>query len=423
MSIAGDFAKFKKSREFDIPEDMIIPAFRAEFEDIKRHGHREYINTGGRGSTKSSFISEVVMWILKNNRQMHALVLRQVKDTLKDSVYAQIVWAINMLGLEGEVRLKSSPLEIIFKSTGQRIYFRGADDPMAIKSIKPPFGFIGAVWFEELDQFRGDAAVRNIQQSAIRGGSGAYILKSFNPPRSDINWANKYVKLPKDSMLVTHNTYKDVPPEWLGEDFISQAEELRETNPEAYAHEYEGIANGTGGAVFENIKIRRITDDEIKIFDRIYRGIDWGWYPDYNRYHEMYYGKKRLYIFGEVSCRKTSNEAFLDMLQGHGLQRHYEVTCDSSEMKTISDFRSRGYNFRPAIKGPGSVEAGMKWLCSLDEIIIDPVRCPMAAAEFSDYEWDTNKAGEVISGYPDRDNHSIDAVRYALEKVWRRAGT
>ncbi len=421
MSIANEFLKFKQGLQFDIPDNMIIPSFKEELADIKRHGHREYINTGGRGSTKSSFMSEALIYVLKNNRQMHALVLRQVKDTLKDSVYAQLIWAINELGLSDEVRFKVSPLEIEFKATGQKIYFRGADDPMTIKSIKPPFGFIGVVWFEELDQFHGDAAVRSIQQSAIRGGTGAYIFKSFNPPKSDINWANKYVKMPKDSMLVTHNTYLDVPPEWLGEDFIAEAEELKATNPTAYDHEYGGKANGTGGAVFGNVRIREITDGEIMIFDRIYRGIDWGWYPDYNRYHSMYYGKGRLYIFGEVSCRQTSNKAFAQLLLDYGLKKNQSVTCDR-EIKSINDFRDWGFKFNPAVKGPGSVDTGMKWLCSLKEIIIDPKRCPMAAKEFAEYEWDTNKSGEVISGYPDRDNHSIDAVRYALENIWRRAG-
>lgn len=421
MSIATDFLKFSESQHFDIPEHMIIPDFREEFEDIKKHGHREYINSGGRGSVKSTFMGLVLMWIIKNHKNMHALVLRQVKDTLKDSVYAQLIWAINELGIADEVRLKVSPLEIEFKATGQRIYFRGADDPMSIKSIKPPFGFIGVVWFEELDQFKGDASVRSIQQSAIRGGSGAYILKSFNPPKSDINWANKYVKNPKSSMMTVHNDYRGVPPEWLGEDFIAEAEELKKTNPAAYEHEYLGIANGTGGSVFGNVKLRTITDEEIQIFDRVYRGIDWGWYPDYNRFHEVYYSKKRLYIFGEVSCRQTSNEDFKDMLLKHGLKKRQLVTCDrANEMKSISDFNRWGFNFAPAVKGPGSVETGMKWLCSLNEIIIDPVRCPMAAKEFTEYEWETNKTGEVLSGYPDKNNHSIDAVRYALERVWRR---
>ena len=421
--IANEFLKFTESRSFNVPEGMIIPAFRDEFEDLKKHGHREYINTGGRGSTKSSFMSICIIQILKNNRDMHALILRQVKDTIKDSVYAQLIWAINELGISDEVRLKKSPLEIEFKATGQRIYFRGADDPMTIKSIKPPFGFIGVVWFEELDQFHGDAAIRSIQQSAIRGGSGAYILKSFNPPKSDIHWANKYVKTAGENTMAVHNTYRDVPPEWLGEDFIGQAEELRLTNPDAYEHEYEGIANGTGGLVFTNVKLRPITDNEIRVFDRIYRGIDWGWYPDYNRFHEVYYSQKRLYIFGEVSCRQTSNENFRDMLLKYGLKKNQYVTCDrANEMKSINDFNRWGFKFAPAVKGPGSVESGMKWLCSLKEIIIDPVRCPWAAKEFSEYEWETNKAGEVLSGYPDRDNHSIDAVRYALERVWKRAG-
>lgn len=421
MGIAGDFLNFKKKTVFEIPEEMIIPDFKAEYDDIKEHGHREYINTGGRGSTKSSFMSEIVLWVIKNNKRMHALVLRQVKDTLKDSVYAQIIWAINALGLENEVMLKVSPLEVVFKSTGQRIYFRGADDPMTIKSIKVPFGHIGVVWFEEFDQFRGEAAVRSIQQSAIRGGSGAIILKSFNPPKSSSHWANKYAARDRSAVMHVHNTYEGVPKEWLGEDFIAEARQLKAENPEAYEHEYGGMANGTGGVIFSNVILREITDSEIASYDRIYRGIDWGYYPDYNRFHVMHFHQKRLYIFGEVSCRQTSNEDFCKLLQAYGVSKADRVTCDR-EMKSIADFKSWGYRFFPAVKGPGSVEAGMKWLTSLREIVIDPKRCPWAAKEFTEYSWDTNKAGEVLSGYPDRDNHSIDAVRYALERVWRRPG-
>ena len=424
MSFASDFVKYKKSLTFDLPRECIIDKFLEVHEDIKAGRHTEYNFTGGRGSTKSSFVGFEVINCLKNNRDMHAMVCRNIGNTLKDSVYAQIEWCIEALGITDEFEFSKSPLEIKLKATGQKIYFRGADDPTKIKSIKPAFGYIGILWFEELDQFKGEAAIRSIRQSAIRGGDKSYVFMSFNPPKTSMNWANKYVKLPKENRIVIHNTYLDVPKEWLGSSFIEEAEDLKATKPEAYEHEYMGIANGTGGAVFDNVTIKRISDDEIKLFDRIYRGIDWGWYPDPNRYVQMYYNasRKALYIFGEISCNKTSNEKFAEMLLKYGVKKTDEITPDSAEHKTINDFRSWGWRMRGAIKGPGSVDAGMKWLCSLNEIIIDDHRAPETAKEFVEYEYEKDRNGDVISGYPDENNHSIDAVRYGMERVWRKRG-
>lgn len=424
MSIIKDFIKFQKSTTLEIPENMIIPAFNEVHRDMLRGGHTEYVFSGGRGSTKSSFCATSGFEIFMNNTQMHWLVCRQVQDTLKDSVYAQIEWVIEKLGRTDEFIFKKSPLEIIRKATRQRIYFRGADDPMKIKSIKPPFGYIGILWFEELDQFKGADAVRSIEQSAIRGGDKAYIIKSFNPPKTNLNWANEYVRIPKKTQLLTHNTYLDVPPQWLGQTFIEEAEHLKRTKPEAYEHEYLGIANGTGGAVFENVIIRRITDEEIELFDHIYRGIDWGWFPDPNRYVEVNYDRmrRRLYIYMEVSANKTSNEKFADMILDAGADKNGLITADSAEKKSISDFKSYGFFIRGAKKGRGSVEMGIKWLCSLDEIIIDNERCPKTAEEFAKYEYERDAKGCVVTGYPDKDNHSIDAVRYAMERVIRKAG-
>lgn len=426
MGFAEEFSKYKKGLVFDLPEECIINKFRSVHDDIKHSRHSEYVLSGGRGSSKSSFLGFEVIDCLKNNKNMHALVCRNIGNTLKDSVYAQIVWCIEALGLSEEFEFSKSPLEITLKATRQKIYFRGADDPMKIKSIKPAFGYIGILWFEELDQFCGENAVRSIRQSAIRGGDKSYVFMSFNPPKTNMNWANLYVKTPKDKRLTVHNTYLDVPKEWLGSSFLEEAQYLKETNPEAYEHEYMGVANGTGGAVFDNVVIRRITNEEIKIFDRIYRGIDWGWYPDPNRYVQMYYNSNRraLYIFGEISCNKTPNDKFAKMLLDYGVKKSDEITADSAatELKSINDFRSWGFGIRGAIKGSGSVEAGMKWLCSLNEIIIDDKRAPNTAKEFLEYEYEKDRNGNVISGYPDKNNHSIDAVRYAMERVWRRRG-
>lgn len=407
-----------------IPSNMVAPVFAPVVFDIQEHRHTEYVFPGGRGSTKSSFISMKVIDLIMQNNQMHAVVMRQVADTLRGSVYQQILWAIEALDLSDEFHATVSPMEITRKSTGQKIYFRGADDPGKVKSIKVPFGYIGILWLEELDQFAGPESVRKIEQSVIRGGDVAFIFKSFNPPKTASNWANKYIKIPKETRLVTASTYLDVPAKWLGKPFIDEAEFLKETNPEAYENEYIGVANGSGGNVFNNVVIRTITDEEIAQFDRIYNGIDWGWYPDPYHFSRCHYdpARLRLYIFQEFRCNKQSNRQTADKLIEMGITGNDIITCDSAENKSIGDYKSYGLLAREATKGPGSVEYSMKWLQSLVEIVIDNVRCPHTATEFLEYEYDRDKEGNVISGYPDKNNHGIDSVRYAMNPVWKKKG-
>jgi PBSX family phage terminase large subunit len=415
--------KPEKPKYSGIPANLIAPAFASVHFSIAEREYLEYIFPGGRGSTKSSFCALEVVDILMQTDDLHAVCLRRYSNTLKDSVFSKIKWAITSLGLEAEFEFKVSPMEITKKSTGQKIYFRGADDPDKIKSIAPEFGYIGIAWFEELDQFEGAEAVRNITQSIIRGGDNAYIFKSFNPPKSAHNWANKYVKIPRADRLVTESTYLTVPKKWLGKPFLDEAEHLRETNPTAYENEYGGVANGSGGNVFDNVTIRAITDEEIGEFDRIYHGVDWGWFPDPWAYNKMHYdaARHRLYIFGELHGCKLTNEQTADKLMKSGIGQDL-VTCDSAEPKSVGDYRAAGILARAAEKGPGSVEYSMKWLQSLSDIIIDNVRCPETAGEFLDYEYERDREGEIITGYPDKNNHHIDAVRYAMNTVWKRRG-
>ena len=407
-----------------IPATMVAPVFAPVLFDIKEKRHTEYVFPGGRGSTKSSFVSLAVGDILRSNDQIHAVIMRQVGDTMRSSIYQQARWAIEALGLEDEFECTVSPLEITRKSTGQKIYFRGADDPGKVKSIKVPFGYIGVLWFEELDQFMGPEAVRKIEQSVIRGGDTAYIFKTFNPPKSLNNWANKYIKIPKETRLVTESTYLDIPKKWLGKTFIEEAEFLKETNPDAYENEYLGVANGSGGSVFDNITIREITDDEISGFDHVLNGIDWGWFPDLYAFARVHYDRARLrlYVWQEYTCNKRSNRQTADELIRMGITGNDLLTCDSAEKKSIGDYKSYGLLARAAEKGPGSREYSYKWLQSLREIIIDNVRCPVAAQEFMDYEYERDKEGNIITGYPDGNDHMIDAVRYATERIWKRRG-
>lgn len=419
--------KARLQSEYHIDLDIVPDVFHKMIRDIRKKKHSEYILPGGRGSMKSSTISLIIPELLKNNSNMHALILRKVGNTIKDSVYAQMKWALDKLNLSEEFTCKVSPMEITYKPTGQKIYFRGADDPLKIKSIKPEFGYIGIVWFEELDQFAGPEEIRNIQQSAIRGGNEAYKFKSFNPPRSKNNWANEYTAEAEekdDSALVVHSTYLDldIEQEWLGDIFLADAEHLKEVNPDAYDNEYLGHANGNGGNIFEYIEERTITDEEISHFDRIYQGVDWGWFPDPYAFARLYYDHARetIYFLDEIGENKKSNDWTAAEIKKRGYD-DYVITCDSAENKSVNDYRDAGLPARGAIKGPGSVEYSMKWL-QKRKLVFDPARTPKALKEFKKYEYERDKDGNIISGYPDKDNHFIDACRYATEEMWRRRG-
>ena len=415
----------RRAGEYHMDLDIIADVFHPMIRDVRRGNHTEYILPGGRGSTKSSGISCIIPELLRNNPDMHALVLRKVGNTIKDSVYAQLKWAISKQKLDKDFRFKTSPFEITYKPTGQKIYFRGADDPLKIKSIKPEFGYIGIIWFEELDQFSGPEEVRSIQQSAIRGGDKAYKFKSFNPPRSKNNWANEYTEeaeFKDDAAVVVHSTYKDVPKEWLGEQFLNDAEHLKEVNPDAYENEYMGVANGNGGNVFEYIEERTITDEEISQMDRIYAGVDFGWYPDQYCYLRTYYdaAREKIYLIDELYVNKWSNDKTAKWIKQKGYD-DYTMICDSAEPKSINDYRDEGLPARGAVKGPGSIEYGFKFL-QTKTIVMDPNRTPNACKEIKAYEYPRDKDGNIISGYVDGNDHAISALRYAYEPLFNKRG-
>lgn len=402
--------------------EKIGSAFYDVAHDVFHHGHTHYDFSGGRGSLKSSTVSVLVPLLLINNPGTHALVLRKVANTIRDSVYAQYIWAIGELGMAAYWEAKVSPMELIYKPTGQKIMFRGADDPMKIKSIKVPFGYIAVTHFEEKDQFAGRAEIRTILQSTMRGGSKYWNFESYNPPISRDNWANKDSLEERTDRLCHKSTYLQAPPEWLGEQFLAEAEHLKATDERAYQHEYLGIPVGTGGNVFDNLELREITDEEMSHFDHIYQGVDYGWFPDPFAFIRLHYDRARetIYLMDEIYQNKLTNEASGNIIIQRGYKDAY-ITCDSAEPKSVADYRAMGLPAKAAVKGPGSVDYGMKWL-QRRKIVIDRKRTPNAYNEFVNYEYDRNKDGDIISGYPDENNHLIDATRYAVERVSRRMG-
>jgi PBSX family phage terminase large subunit len=402
---------------------LIAPSFHELHRAIKAGGieeggvfvpKRHFWLCGGRGSTKSSFAAIQTVLAVKRDPTHNAVVIRKVANTMRDSVFAQVLWAIEMLGCGHEFHASLSPMEIRHAS-GTRIVFRGADDADKIKSLKFRQGYASVVWLEEADQFTGMREVRTLLQSLVRGGEKFTILYSYNPPRHRGAWVNKEETIHRDDRIVHRSCYTDVPREWLGEVFFQEAEMLREIDEKSYRHEYLGEPVGIGGVVFDNVSIETITDEQIAEFDRIYHGVDWGFDPDPFVYGKMHFDRKHstLYIFEEFSGKRLSNEksaAEVKKRAGHSL-----VMCDSAEPKSIADMRALGVDARPAKKGPGSVEYGMKWLQSLKRIVIDPKRAPVCASEFPAYEYVRSRDGDYTSAFPDKDNHGIDMVRYAMQ--------
>lgn len=408
------------NNEYLLPAKVIGESFVRVNRKIEPN--KTYVFEGGRGSTKSSFISLKIIELLKNNHNMHACVVRKVAGTLRDSVYAQMLWAINELGLNDEFESTVSPLEITHKKTKQKIYFRGCDDPFKLKGIKTTFGYVGILWKEEKDQLAGEEEERNVNQSVLRGGDKSYDFSSYNPPKSKSNWVNKAKEVPNKNRVIHHSTYETVDEEWLGTKFIADAEHLREINPDAYNHEYLGIPNGNGGNVFEYLEIREISDEEIKTFDKIYQGVDWGWYPDIFVFKRLYVdeARKKIYHIAEITGNKLKNDVTAQMIIDAGYD-DYIITCDSAEPKSINDYRDMGLPAKGANKGAGSVDYGMKFLQGYTHVI-DPQRTPVTYKEYKEYEYERDKEGNVISGYPDKDNHTIDATRYALESHYNKRG-
>lgn len=397
--------------------DLIAPSFYDIHQDIKEGKHTHYKLYGGRGSTKSSFISIEIITGMMKDPEANAACFRRVGNTLAESVYEQLLWAIDALEVSHLWKPSLSPLKLTYLPTGQRIVFRGCDDPNKSKSIKLRHGYFKYIWFEERAEFEGDDDERKILQSLMRGGDKYIVFYSWNPPKSLNSWVNQDVVVERADTICHHSTYLTVPKEWLGKQFFIEADELKKHNIMKYRHEYLGEATGTGGKVFDNVVLRKIANEEISVFDRIRQGLDFGFAADPLAYVRMHYNKKqrRLYIFREIYQVNLKTRKAVEEIKVFN-PRNQMITADSEEPRSIDSMNELGLRIFPAKKGPGSVDHGISFLAEdIDEIIIDPDRCPNTAREFTTYELDRDKNGNFKGGYPDRDNHSIDAVRYGLE--------
>lgn len=406
---------------------LLIPEYYAAHNAIRSGLYTEYLGDGGRGSFKSTFSATEHILLIMRTPDIHGVVLRKVGNTIGTSVWPEYNRVIQRMGLEKYWKQQKRPFVLTYTPTGQTIQFFGLDDPGKLKSIAPPFGYFGVLHFEEFDQYDGPEEVRNVEQSVLRGGPFSFTFKTFNSPAMARHWVNRYKLEDRPRQFKHHTTYLTTPPEWLGPRFFDDAEALKQRDPTAYAHEYLGEVVGSGPQVFDNLELRPITSEEIAGFDRRYYGLDFGWYPDPNQFNGMAYehAQQTLYIFEEHRAHKETDAQLAEALHRH---LHEEIIGDSAGHRSIATLQDLGFRglrdcTKYARSGGTSVTDGMKWLQSRKKIVIDPVRCPWAAREFSEYEYAIDKkTGEVMPGYVDAANHSIDATRYAMEDVWQQRG-
>lgn len=396
----------------------IAPVYYPLHEDIASQAHTIYNLPGGRGSCKSSFVSlEIVNGIMQDSTgRSNAIVFRLVAGTMRESVFSQIAWAIDTLGVSHLWKSRVSPMQYTYTPTGAQIVFRGLDDPLKLKSIKPARGAFRYIWLEEFAELPGPNFVRNVMQSVQRGGDRFTVFRSFNPPISKNNWANIFVQEPDERAVTLLTDYTMIPPEWLGDSFIYEAERLREVNPTAYRHEYLGEPTGTGGEVFPNVEVRKITDAEINNLGYIFQGLDFGFAADPAALIRVAYERKTdtVYFLDEVYKRGMSNKQIADEIKNLKYNDVYTV-CDCAEPKSIADLLDNGIHAKHCYKAPGCVEYRVKWL-QHRRLVIDPRRTPNAHREFMAYSYDTDKDGNILARLPDKDNHTIDATAYALNR-------
>lgn len=405
--------------------EIILPAFHDFWKAVKSSAYTFYAAKGGRNSSKSTTISIACILMLIEN-PINILVMRKTANTMEKSVYEQLKKATILLGVQDSFTFKKSPLGIVYNKRGNEIIFRGADDSTKIKSITTANFPITTIWIEELDQFKTENEVQTIIDSILReklpDGMKYKILYSYNPPKRKQNWVNKKFEtqfIPKN-VYIHHSDYRC--NKYLSEQTLQEIDILKETNIKKYNWLYLGEPSGGGIVPFENLTFRPITDEEIKIFENIRQGIDWGYatHPfSFGRFHYDL-NKTKLYLYDEVFGVQLSNRFVAEEIKKKGYG--YElITADCAEPKSISEMKDHGLKITGAKKGAGSVEYGEKWLNDLSEIIIDPVRCPGAAKQFEDIDYKVDRDGNLKAELEDVENDAIDMTRYAMERDMKRS--
>ena len=389
-----------------------------------RYKGRYRVCKGGRGSKKST---TTAMWIIYNMMKYplaNTLVLRRVFNTHKDSTYTQLKWAANNLGVAHLWHFSKSPLEITYKPTGQKILFRGLDDPMSITSITVEIGYLCWAWFEEAFQIMNEDDFNKVDMS-IRGelppGYFKQITVTFNP-WSEKHWLKKrFFDSEDEDILALTTTYEC--NEYLGEDDRKLFEKMKEKNPRRYRIEGKGEWGIAEGLVYENFEELEFDLEEIKKRPGIISifGMDFGYTHDPTAFICALVDEKEkeIFIFDEHYQKGMSNSDIANMIKYKGYTKEI-IIADSAEPKSIDDIKRQGIRrIKAAQKGKDSILNGIQNIQDY-KIYVLP-KCENTLVELNNYVWDT-KDGRGINKPMDDYNHLMDALRYAMERLKKKGG-
>ncbi len=379
---------------------------------------------GSRASKKSSTQSLKVITEIIENPNINWLVVRKVERTLRDSCYAQLKWAIHRLKVDNFFKCSTSPLEITYKPTGQKILFRGLDDPLKVTSITVEVGSLCRLWIEEAYEIMSEDAFDRLDES-IRGQlpKGMYhqVVLTFNP-WSDRHWLKKrFFDEPSKNVLAMTTNY--MCNEFLSEADLVLFEEMKK-NPRRYRTAGLGEWGIVEGLVYENWEERVFDVNEIAKRPNVKSvfGMDFGYVNDAST---LFCGlvdtvAREIYVFDEMYEKGMSNEDILRKVTDMGYAKE-RIKADSAEPKSIAYLRKAGLQrIRAAKKGPDSIRAGISIIQDY-KIIIHP-RCVNFITEISNYTWDKDKFDNAINKPIDDFNHLMDAMRYAMEEFDGRKG-
>lgn len=369
---------------------------------------------GSRASKKSTTTAMNLIYRIIEYPESNALVVRKTYRTLLDSCFAQLKWAVNRLGVKEYFDFKLNPLEIIYKPTGQKILFRGLDDPLKVTSVTVDVGSLCFLWIEEAYEIMSESDFDMLDES-IRGevpkGHFKQITLTFNP-WNERHWIKRrfFDKVDKDVLAITTNYTCN---EWLDRSDLNVFERMKENNPRRY--QVAGLGNWgiVDGLIYENFEERQFTLEEIKDYKTV-AGLDFGYTNDPTAFFIGFLDKKDsiLYVWDEMYSKGLSNKKIYENIKNMGYSKE-KITGDSAEPKSIDELKGYGLRIKGAKKGKDSILNGIQWIQDL-KIIIHP-RCNNFLTEISNYQWDKDKFGKALNRPIDDFNHLLDAMRYALE--------
>lgn len=404
----------------DITSDFVEP-YRAVHEAFTGDNNlREVVSKGGRGSIKSNFWAAVAYETIRNDPQAHVVYTRRYKTDLRGSVYNQFMKTVIRYKDLDNWDFKVSPMMAVYKRTGQCVIFVGADKPISLKSYNLSFGYVKLLIHEECDEMAGVEQMDNIEDTFLRSDTPALDVKIFNPPKSKNNFMNIYTEeaVKKETCIVCHSYYYNVPVKWLGKRFFERAEWFRLHKPLYYKNNYEGEVTGTGGGIFENVEARAISDEEINTFDVIYHGLDFG-YTHPQTFIRCHYDEEtdELYCIDEVYSKKCKNSTFARKIKKY---RNVEIIADSARPDAIREMLDWGFIVTGAIKrwaGGKGRDYCWEWLQQCTKIVVDQTRCPHLYHELTTLEHEQLKDGSFSDAYPTLGEDCVMALIYALNRV------